>query len=55
MRNYQKETEWSKEKYSRIEVRIDKKLGEKLKDKLRKDNKSIASWISENAEKYIKD
>lgn len=54
-RNYEKEREWSKTKYTRVLADIDKELGEKLKEKLKKEDKSIASWITENAKKYIKE
>lgn len=53
-RNYDKEDIWAKEKYERINARIDKKLGLKLKEQLKKDGKSIASWITDNAKKYLK-
>ena len=52
-RNYEKEREWSKKKYTRILGDIDKELAEKLKAKLDKEGKSIASWITENAKKYL--
>ena len=53
--NIKKEKEWAKTKYVRILGDIDKELGEKLKEKLKKEDKSIASWITENAKKYIKE
>lgn len=53
-RNYEKERGWAKQKYVRILGDIDKELGEELKKKLKEDNKSIASWITENAKKYLK-
>ena len=53
-RNTKKEYKWSKQKYTRILGDIDKELGEKLKEKLKSENKSIASWITENAKKYLK-
>ena len=53
-RNTKKEYKWSKQKYTRILGDIDKDLGEKLKEKLKSENKSIASWITENAKKYLK-
>ena len=52
-RNYEKEREWSKNKYARILGDIDKELAEELKAKLNKEGKSIASWITENAKKYL--
>ena len=53
-RNLDKEDVWAKQKYERNDARIDKKLGIELKEKLREDGKSIASWITENAKKYLK-
>lgn len=52
-RDIKKEYEWAKKKYTRILGDIDKELGEELKEKLRKENKSIASWITENAKRYL--
>ena len=52
-RNLYKEDLWAKEKYERINARIDKKLGLELKEKLNKEGKSIAGWITENAKKYL--
>lgn len=52
-RNYQKEREWQLKKYDEIRAKIDKNLGNKLREKIKKENKSIASWITENAKKYI--
>lgn len=54
-RNTKKEYEWSKQKYTRILGDIDKELGEELKEKLKSENRSIASWITENAKKYLKE
>ena len=53
-RNYQKESEWAKTKYTRILADIDKKLGIELKEKLKNDGKSISGWITENAKKYLR-
>ena len=52
-RNYQKEREWKIKKYDEIRANIDKELGVKLRLKLKQENKTIASWIKENAETYI--
>lgn len=53
-RNYKKENEWAKQKYTRILADIDKDLGIELKEKLKNEGRSIASWITENAKKYLK-
>lgn len=53
-RNIAKEKEWAKIKYERVRGDIDKELGLALKAKLKEENKSIASWITENAKKYLK-
>lgn len=52
-RNYQKEREWKIKKYDEIRANIDKELGAKLRLKLKQENKTIASWIKENAETYV--
>ena len=36
-RNYENEKVWLKEKYTRIDARIDKELGIQLKEKLREE------------------
>lgn len=53
MRNYKKENEWAKQKYEHISCSINKELGQKLKSELKKQNKSIANWITENAKLLI--
>jgi len=52
-RNYQKESKWKKEKYDLIRASVPKELGAKLRFKLKQENKTIASWIKDNAEEYI--
>lgn len=52
-RNIKKEYDWNKQKYVRILGDIDKELGIELKEKLKKEGISIASWITENAKKYL--
>jgi hypothetical protein len=54
VRNYKKEREWQIKKYDQIIAKIDKNLGTKLRLKLKKENKPIARWVTENAEKYLK-
>lgn len=54
MRNYQKEREWANKKYDEIRANIDKELGTQLREKLKQENKTIAQWVKENAEKEIK-
>lgn len=53
MRNYQNEINWRKQKYIEIRAYIDKNLAEKLKQKLEKNQKSLASWITEKASEYL--
>ena len=53
-RNYEKEREWQLKKYDQIRANIDKELGTELRKKLKSDGKSIASWVTENAKKYLK-
>lgn len=53
MRDYKKEREWQLKKYDEIRAKIDKNLGNKLREKIKKENRTIASWITENAKKYI--
>ncbi len=53
-RDYKKEREWQLKKYDEIRANIDKELGNELRAKLKSENKTIASWITENAKKYLK-
>ena len=52
-RNLKKERECAKGKYSRILADIDKELATELKLRLSAEKKSIASWITENAKRYL--
>ena len=52
-RNYKKEREWQLTKYDQIRAYIDIDLGVALRKKLKENKKTIASWITENAEKYL--
>lgn len=52
-RNYMGEYNWKRKKYVEIRANIDRELGEALKLKLQKNNKSIAEWIRENAQRYL--
>ncbi len=53
-RNYEKEREWQLKKYDQIRANIDKNLGTELRKKLKENGISIASWVTENAKKYLK-
>lgn len=53
-RDTKKEYKWAKQKYTRILGDIDKELGDELKKKLKSEGKSVASWITDNAKKYLK-
>lgn len=52
-RNYVKEREWALKKYDQIRANIDKDLGTQLRAKLKKENKTVASWVKDNAEQYL--
>ena len=51
--NGKKEREWQLTKYDQIRAYIDIDLGVALRKKLKENKKTIASWITENAEKYL--
>lgn len=53
-RNYEKEAKWKKEKYCRILADIEKEKGEKFKEKLRKENRSVSDFINEKIDEYLK-
>lgn len=52
-RNYKKEAEWAKEKYERIECKIDKKVGQTLKRILKENKTPLAFWLTVSALVYI--
>ena len=52
-RDYKKEYEWQYRKYDEIRANIDKKLGMELREKLKKENKTVAEWVNENAKIYL--
>lgn len=54
-RNYKKEREWQLKKYNEIRANINKDLGLQLREKLKKEGKTIAKWITENAQKYLQE
>ena len=54
-RDYKKEREWQLQKYDELRAKVDKELGTELRKKLKKDNKTMASWMTENANKYLKE
>lgn len=53
-RNYEKEAKWAKEKYCRILADIEKEKGEKFKEKLRKENRSVSDFINEKIDEHLK-
>ena len=53
-RNYKKEAEWQKEKYKRIELRVEKELGEQFIELIEKQGISRNQWGSEQIKKYLK-
>lgn len=54
MRNYKKESEWAKNKYTRLVADIDKNLAAQFKESLSKENKKFTGWLVENIKQYLK-
>ncbi len=56
-RNLENRNEWYKQKYLKFGADLDKEYCEKLKQTIKddKDYKSIADWIKERADKYLKE
>lgn len=52
-RNYQNENEWQKKKYKRIELKIDKKLGEQFVSLIEEQGISRNQWGTEQIKKYL--
>lgn len=53
-RNYKGEANWRRKKYDEIRASIEKGLGKELREKLKRENKTIAGWVKDCAEKYIR-
>lgn len=51
MRNYEKETQWEKEKYKRLVAKIDKNLAEKFLIKI---GKPYSVWLKEKISEELK-
>ena len=45
LRNYSKEANWAKQKYKHFGIKIDKEIGEKLKDVLKANGVEQAAWF----------
>ena len=54
MRHYEKEIEWAKNKYTRLEAKINKDIGEKFKEHLKKENISYRNWLENKIKEEIK-
>lgn len=54
-RNIHKETEWLNNTKKRIEIRIDKELGERFITLLKEKNISVNSWGIEQIKKYLEE
>ena len=52
-RNYQNERAWEKEKYLRLQAKIDKSLGEAFKAKLAEKNIPYAIWLKNKIIEFI--
>lgn len=49
-RNYDKETQWEKDKYKRLVAKIDKNLAEEFLNKI---NQPYAVWLKEQIKKEL--
>ena len=53
-RNYNNEKKWAKEKYGRLEAKLDKELVEKFKNYLHKKNIKYQKWLKDKIKEEIK-
>ena len=53
MRNYKNEAKWAKEKYERIEIKIDKETGKEFKRKLKENKLTIKEFFENRIKNYI--
>ncbi len=54
MRNYKNEAKWSKEKYGRIEVKMDKEIVEEFKKRLKHYGFTITEFFEEKIKNFLK-
>ena len=54
MRNYKNEAKWAKEKYERIEIKIDKETGKEFKRKLKENKLTIKEFFEEKINNFLK-
>lgn len=54
MRNYEKESQWEKNKYERMQCKIDKELGIKFKEYLKENGISFADWLRKKIKEELK-
>ena len=52
-RNYEKEYEWQKDKYKRIELKVEKELGERFVKLIENQGISRNQWGTEQIKKYL--
>ena len=52
-RNYKNEAKWAKEKYERIEIKIDKEVGQEFKRKLKENKLTIKEFFENRIKNYI--
>lgn len=53
MRNYKKEAKWAKEKYGRIEVKINKELIKEFKERLKYYGFTITEFFEDKIKKFL--
>ena len=53
MRDYVKEYQWQLKKYDLIKVKVDKNLGKKFREKLKKENITMAKWLKDRISEYV--
>ena len=54
MRNYKNESNWAKNKYERIEIKLDKTTGLEFKRKLNEKGITISEFFKEKIKNFLK-
>lgn len=54
MRNYKNEAKWSKERYGRIEVKIEKEVVKEFKKRLKDQGFTITEFFEEKIKNFLK-
>lgn len=53
MRNYRKESEWMKQRYTELRAKLDKSIADPFKEKLLGQGITYSQWLKDRITKYM--